>query len=137
MKQILKKARFEGEQYERFDHEDIMSPSKNSEQTIYLQIYLTKKQTPNVWKSIFHKGLKNMDRTIAVWLCPDRNALHCRVSTKTNSNDGFDSIAILQQNQLYKLAFVLDKNNYCLYVNGLLDTKYPLNAEIVTSTGPL
>ena len=136
-KQFFDKKTYDGKSFDKYEHEEIMVPSKKYGTTYYFELYLTHQQIPNSWKNLFHKGIENGDRTLATWICPSINKLHCRISTKNNANDGFDSFTVFDINKLYKLAFVVSKNHYSLYVNGMLDTTVRINSDLLLTDGPL
>ncbi|MBW7885274.1 MAG: hypothetical protein H3C34_22110, partial [Caldilineaceae bacterium] len=44
------------------------------------------------WRAIVHKGDQNTERTFALWMRPDDNRVHYRISTDEDWNEGGDSV---------------------------------------------
>lgn len=89
------------------------------------------------WRSLIHKGNGANERTFAMWLQPDNNRVHFRISTTAGWNEGGDSKADLPLNQWTHVAYVKYQDELRLYFNGELDQSAPLNGPVVANSGPL
>lgn len=71
------------------------------------------------WKNVFVKGNKSR-RCPGVWLYPKTNALHCRINTHADSNEGCDVKNIPLQKWVH-CVYVLDNRTTEIYINGKLE----------------
>ncbi|MFK8184814.1 MAG: NF038122 family metalloprotease [Phormidesmis sp.] len=95
------------------------------------------------WRTIIFKGTnyagseKPQNRDFGIYLHPDSNRLHYRISTADKWNDGGNSQAVLQENQWYHIAYVKNGNELALYLNGEKDSSATLEGKNVDSGGDL
>jgi len=89
------------------------------------------------WRNIMHKGTRDEERTFALWLYPDRNAIHFRISTDANGNEGGDSASTVELNAWTHVAYVKEGKSLKLYLNGKLDAEVALAGTVVANTGSL
>ena len=95
-------------------------------------------QHPNgQWRSVMHKGAADQERTFAVWLHPDSNRLHARISTTVDWNEGLDSAAELPVDQWTHVAYVKAGTELRLFLDGRLDHTMILKGQSVSNTGPV
>jgi hypothetical protein len=84
-----------------------------------------------------HKGAANQERTFAVWLHPDSNRVHARVSTTTDWNEGLDSVTEVPVDRWTHVACVKAGAELRLFLGGQLDRSVTLEGQSVSNTGPL
>jgi hypothetical protein len=88
------------------------------------------------WRALMQKG-EGTNRTFALFLHPNANRLHCRISTVSNWNEGLDSAGLLATNTWTHLALIKSGSAYRLYLNGVLDSQRILPSAVVHNTFPL
>lgn len=98
--------------------------------------YLRQGATGN-WRSIMHKGHRNEQRTFALWMFPNDNRLHYRISTDTAWNEGGDSQAQIALNTWIHVAYVKSGRQLNLYLDGALDSSIMLQSASMSNDGPL
>lgn len=93
------------------------------------------------WRSLLFKGSEAngavVNRTFALFLYPDSNTVHFRISTQGQPNDGGDSRARIAAARWSHLAYVKAGRTLRLYINGVLDTEVALAGPVVPNTDPL
>ncbi|MEM6805157.1 MAG: LamG-like jellyroll fold domain-containing protein, partial [Bacteroidota bacterium] len=89
------------------------------------------------WRALLHKGNTNAERTFALWMRPNDNKLHFRISTTNSGNEGGDSQSAIPINQWTHIAYVKSGQNLELYINGSLDRQISLTGTSISNTGPL
>ena len=89
------------------------------------------------WRIITFKGNAADERNFSVWMRPNDNRLHYRISTNQNYNEGGDSSAALEVGQWNHIAYVRRRNQLSLYINGRLDSFATLGGAIQINDGPL
>eukprot|EP01080_Neovahlkampfia_damariscottae_P001682 gene1682-451_t len=136
MKKYVKTRTYNGNTKDKYHNNQVITPHNNSEQTIMMKIYITQDFT-GVPRNLFHKGNIDRERTFATWLAPDSNTLHCRISTNSTVDDGFNSKIVLKKNQWHKLTFILKDDTYSLYVDDVLDTCHKFVGKVIFNNGPL
>ena len=91
----------------------------------------------NLWRSIMHKGANDQQRTWAIWLRPQDNRVHYRISTTSNTNEGGDGNLNLPLNEWAHLSYVKQGKELKLYINGQLDNRVSLVGTPLANTGTL
>jgi hypothetical protein len=95
-------------------------------------------QHPNgQWRSVMHKGAADQERTFAVWLHPDSNRLHARISTTVDWNEGLDSNAELPVDRWTHVAYVKAGTELRLFLDGRLDHTVIIKGQSAANTGPV
>ncbi|MEM6800355.1 MAG: LamG-like jellyroll fold domain-containing protein, partial [Bacteroidota bacterium] len=89
------------------------------------------------WRALLHKGNTNSERTFAMWMRPNDNKLHFRISTTASGNEGSDSQTDIPINQWTHIAYVKKDQTLELYINGSLDRQITLNGSSISNSGPL
>jgi hypothetical protein len=89
------------------------------------------------WRSVIHKGNTGEERGFAIWMHPDSNKLHYRISTSASWNEGGNSNAFLQENKWYHVAYVKAGNQLSLYLDGKKDASVTLQGTTIGNTGPI
>ncbi len=90
-----------------------------------------------VYRVVLFKGNTELERGPSIWMLPDTNQLHVRLSTTASFNDGFDSIASLTVGQWTQIAITKQGNIWSLYFNGLLDRQQVLGGASLGNNGPI
>ncbi|MEM6451758.1 MAG: NF038122 family metalloprotease, partial [Cyanobacteria bacterium P01_D01_bin.105] len=85
------------------------------------------------WRSVLHKGETDQDRTFAMWLRPNDNRIHYRISTTENWNEGSDSQGELELNQWTHVSYVKSDDQLSLYLDGQLDSSVALQGEVIAN----
>jgi hypothetical protein len=88
------------------------------------------------WRRVLQKGA-DPQRTPSVWLHPEDNRLHFRISMDANWNEGGDSTSQLPLNVWTHVAYVLNGNTLQLFLNGRLDADVALAGKVVPNSAPL
>ena len=91
----------------------------------------------NNWRVIMHKGATNDERTPAMWMPPDSNRVHFRISTFASTNEGSDSNTELRVGDWTYITYVKSGHKLMLYFNGVKDNEVELTAGVVSNTSPL
>jgi hypothetical protein len=87
---------------------------------------------------VAHHGATDRERTFAIYLGPDSNALSARISTDVLPDDGIATSATeLALNRWTHVAYVKRGPELLLYVDGRLDTRTTLSGATVANAGPL
>ncbi|MCH9740166.1 MAG: hypothetical protein K0U38_04905, partial [Epsilonproteobacteria bacterium] len=89
------------------------------------------------WRLVTHKGNDTGERTFAMWLHPDSNKVHYRISTTGSWNDGGDSTNALPLNTWTHIAYVKEKDKLKLYINGVKDSEKKLQGDTISNDGPI
>ncbi|HEV2068797.1 MAG TPA: LamG-like jellyroll fold domain-containing protein [Acidimicrobiales bacterium] len=97
----------------------------------------TRPATPGPWRGVTHKGNTGAERTFAMWLRPESNRLHARISTTSDSNEGLDSAADVATGTWTHVAYVKSGKQLRLYLDGRLDTAVTLKGKSVANSGPI
>ncbi len=98
---------------------------------------LEEKEPSGRWRALMHKGNNYDERTFGLWLWPNDNRLHFRISTSAHWNEGGDSQAIIALNQWTHIVYVKQGNTLNLYLNGALDSSAILNGNVISNEAPL
>lgn len=72
------------------------------------------------WKNIFVRQDSNGKRSPGLWLYPKTNALHARISTTVDDNEGCDVQNIPLQKWVM-ITYVLNNRTVDIYVNGRME----------------
>jgi hypothetical protein len=91
--------------------------SVNNQQSISFSMKILPGGCLHDWRTVFHRGIDNNERTFSVWLHPNQNRLHVCFSSNQNYNEGYDSIRVLNNGQWYNIAITYDS----LLQNGIMD----------------
>ena len=89
------------------------------------------------WRSIMHKGASGRDRTFAMWMRPNDNKLHYRISTTASWNEGGDSKSAIPLNKWTHVAYIKQGNQLKLYINGQLDQTVNLRGRVLSNNANL
>jgi hypothetical protein len=90
------------------------------------------------WRNITHKGNADDERTFALWMRPGDDAIHCRISTLGNSNDGIDGTATkIPLNTWVHVAYVKRGKTLKIYLNGAKDSEAALDGRVIANRGPI
>ena len=90
------------------------------------------------WRSIVHKGADAWQRTFAMWLSPDSNRLHARISTTADPNEGL--MATTREVPLDRwthVAYVKAGRDVVVYLDGRESGRARLEGASVANNGPL
>jgi len=90
-----------------------------------------------VWRSLIHKGSLNEERTFSIWMRPESNALHARVSTTAGWDQGIEATSPISTNKWLHVACVMEDGHLKVYLDGRLDRDEPIPSEIVANSGQL
>jgi hypothetical protein len=95
------------------------------------------------WRGVLFKGNETRpqskwDRTPSIWLHPNENRVHFRISTSAGSDEGGVSAARLPVEAWTHIAYVKTGRRLRLYLNGLLDKEVVLpSSDILANNDPL
>jgi Ca2+-binding RTX toxin-like protein len=89
------------------------------------------------WRSVIHKGNTAQERGFSIWLHPDSNKVHYRISTSAQWNEGSDSNAFLQEKKWHHIAYVKAGNQLSLYLDGKKDSSATLLGASIGNNGPI
>jgi hypothetical protein len=97
------------------------------------------------FRTIIHKGSLDNQRTFALFLHPDSNRIHYRISTDQNWNEGSDSQGELMLNTWTHIVYTTNfvevggqyKQRLQLYINGNLDSEVTLSGRSISNQGNL
>ncbi len=91
------------------------------------------------WRQIMRKGAGHdgWERTPGIWLRPDNNRIHFRISTTANKNEGSDSNFAVELNKWTHIAYVKQGKSLKLYINGQLDQEISLTGDSKGFEAPL
>lgn len=115
----------------------------NRDFSVSFWIFATGRGQPQgPWRSILYKGREASgahpgNRTFGLWLYPDSNAIHFRISTSANANDGGDSTREVPVNRWTHVAYVKAGSRLRLFLDGVLDRDVELSAGVVGNAAPL
>lgn len=128
---------FDANAFVKVPHSDSLQLGKDGED-FSLAFWLNLQEKPNgSYRSIMHKGSQESERTFALWMQPNSNRLHFRISTTASSNEGSDSNAALALNTWTHLAYVKRANKLELYLDGQLDSSVTLTAAVKPNSGAI
>ncbi len=99
--------------------------------------FCLKEDHNGAWRVLTHKGHNDEQRTPAIWIRPDNNNIHYRISTYASSNEGGDSTSAVQVNGWTHIAYVKCGRKLMLFLNGKKDSEVELSAATLANTGPL
>jgi hypothetical protein len=89
------------------------------------------------WRSLFHKGNRNYQRTFSMWFRPLDNRLHYRATTTQCENEGGDSKRPVSLNVWTHVACVKAGSRLTLYLDGEEDSSVSLGGVVLSNDGPL
>jgi YVTN family beta-propeller protein len=89
------------------------------------------------WRSVMHKGATNLERTVGLWMEPNRNAMHFAISTTTNWNRVVSTTRELQLDEWTNIAYVRKGAQLLIYLDGELDRSISIPGQVVANTGDL
>ena len=89
------------------------------------------------WRNLTHKGHSDDERTFAIWLHPDNNHVHFRISTLASNNEGSDSLSEVPVGVWTHLTYVKSGHKLTLYIDGRKDNEVDLDGAVLSNSGPL
>lgn len=89
------------------------------------------------WRTVMHKGTTNDERTFAIFMNPENNHFHYRISTTANPNDGGDSKTDIPLNTWIHVEYRKTGNNLQLYLDDVLDSEIVLDHPVKENNGPI
>jgi len=99
-------------------------------------IYLRTGAT-GAWRAIMHKGSSDSQRTFSLWMHPEDDRVHFRISTSAGPNEGGDSVSSLSLHRWTHVAYVKAGRSLKLYLDGRLDAVVSLQGASVANAGPV
>ena len=99
--------------------------------------YRPQQDHTGAWRIITIKGNAPAERNFSLWMRPNDNRVHFRLSTAATFNDGGDSASELILNQWHHIAYVKEGNQLKLFINGRLDATDALGGAAIVNDGPL
>lgn len=117
------------------DGRELELGSQNADFTVACWVNLQQGFT-GAWRTLMLKGA-GTNRTFSLFLWPNANRLHYRVSTLTNWNEGGDSIRLLPTNVWTHVALVKSGMRLRLYLDGAFDSERVLPTPVVANDKPL
>jgi parallel beta-helix repeat protein len=134
---LSKASQFDGSNYLKVNTNSLLELGKNNSNfTVTFWMKLNEGATGS-WRGITQKGNSGSERTFAMWMRPNDNKIHYRISTQNNTNEGGDSTQALNVNEWTHIAYVKDGYQLKLYINGVLDATANLSAKTVANSGDL
>ncbi|MGK0189877.1 MAG: putative repeat protein (TIGR03806 family) [Verrucomicrobiales bacterium] len=94
-----------------------------------------KADAPGDWRVIMQKGADWNQRTLSLFLHPDSNRAHYRVSTTTQWNNGGDGDLSWPVNTWTHVACTKVGNVLTLYIDGAVDTSEALAEPVIANDG--
>jgi hypothetical protein len=129
---------FDGRSYATITNKPELEVGKNgADFSVAFWLYLASPFTGHPWRRIMHKGNSNGERTFALFMHPDNNCVHYRISTTSDPNEGGDSSGQIQTTAWTHVAYVKAGNQLQLYINGMLDSAVPLRGTSISNNGPI
>ncbi len=105
--------------------------------TLAFWFYLEKSATGG-WRNITHRGTSDDQRTFALWMKPDSDSIHCRISTLGNGNDGVEATnAKIALNAWTHVAYVKRGKMLKIFINGQPDSEAQLGGRVMSNCGPV
>ncbi len=130
----------DGKGYAKVSHSSTLEVGKDGNDfSVSFWIRPIKDHTENNYLSIMHKGNDDTQRTFALWMMPENNRVHFRISTDQDPNAGGNSTINLEINKWNHIAYVKSGSQLKLYVNGILDEAATVNLQgtVASNDGPL
>jgi hypothetical protein len=88
-------------------------------------------------QSIAHMGSGNDQRTFAMWIEPTRRVVHVPISTTADYNEGLNGTTPLPLGRWFHVAYVKQGGELRAYLDGNVDARTSLSADMVPNTGPV
>ena len=88
------------------------------------------------FKNIISKGADNVGYSPGIWLYPNTNALHARISTYADPNEGCDVQNIPLQSWV-NIVYILNTRTVDIYINGKLERSCVLKGVPQINNSPL
>ena len=89
------------------------------------------------YRVVLFKGNNDLERGPGLWMMPDSNRLHVRVSTSVEFNEGFNSVGSLTVGSWTHIVVAKTGSQWSLFLNGQLDSQITLAGTTLGNTGPL
>lgn len=135
---------FDGTGHAQFSHRPALKVGDNDRNfSVSFWIYVRDAGSLNgPWRGVLYKGhedatFTDVNRTFGMWLFPDSNTVHYRISTTTDHNAGGDSKAAIAVDRWTHVAYVRKGDHLQLFLNGGLDSEAPLTGEVVPNADDL
>lgn len=134
---INRSGSFDGSSYVKVNNSSLLEVGKDdSDFTVSFWMKLKEGFTGS-WRNFIHKGNSGQERTFAMWMRPNDNKIHYRISTTSNWNDGGNSVQALNVDEWTHITYVKEGNKLKLYLNGIKDSEDTLSGDVVSNSGPL
>jgi hypothetical protein len=105
--------------------------------TVAMHVKLSSGAT-GAWRALTRHGATDAERTFGLWLLPDSNKIHARISTDADWNEGiWSTTGELQIDRWTHVAYVKRGSELQVYLDGRLDTQITLAGTSVANHGPL
>ncbi|MCD5380896.1 LamG domain-containing protein, partial [Candidatus Gracilibacteria bacterium] len=125
-------AKFYGNAYALVNDDEILRVGEdNKDFALTFWMKLEESHTGS-WRRIIQKG-NGQKRTFAMWMRPNDNRIHYRISTTGAWNDGGDSIQSVSVDSWTHIAYVKVGDKLKLFINGIEDSEDTLNGDTVSN----
>lgn len=128
---------FDGTNYVKVNSDSLSALGDNNANfTVSFWIKLNEGATGS-WRGIAHKGNNTGERTFGIWVRPNDNKIHYRITTNADYNEGGDSNQELNIGAWTHVTYVKEFNRLKLYLNGVEDSEVVLRGQSIANDGPL
>ena len=98
--------------------------------------------TNGPWRGVLYKGhedaaFTDVNRTFGIWLFPDSNTIHYRISTTTDQNAGGDSKSTVAVDRWTHIAYVRRGARLQLFLDGRFDSEALLTGVVLSNSDNL
>lgn len=135
---------FDGTGYARFAHRPGLKVGDHDQDfSVSFWIHVNDAGVSNgPWRGILYKGhedaaFTDVNRTFGIWLFPDSNTVHYRISTTTDQNAGGNSTTTIEVARWTHVAYVRRGVHLQLFLNGLLDSQVTFSGTVQPNTDEL
>ncbi|MEM1013882.1 MAG: LamG domain-containing protein, partial [Planctomycetota bacterium] len=130
-------ARMEPGDYLRIPNKDHLEVGKDDADFSIAYWLKNNREASGQWRETIKKHFDGRRRTFAMWLRPDDNRMHCRISTKHAWNEGTDTVSGFDPGVWRHMAYVKRGSELRLYVDGLFERADTLQGEVVSNNGDI
>src|SRR5439155_2477338 len=132
---------FDGNGSIGFDPSPVLDVGRNDgDFSVCFWIYPRTSGAGEPWRGVLYKGHQDDTgyyRTFSIFLFPNSNQVHYRISTDQNDNDGGNSVQEVRVNQWTHLAYVKRGNSLRLFLDGELDSEIKLSGPVIANSDAL